>query len=98
MSREAELIKEIDEHIEKAGGLYGLELPDSDLRIIQAALYKIVAVEPIDKEIGYGDTALCCPACGKPVTNYYAPGQQPACCQFCGQALKKRGGDPPSEE
>ena len=38
MSREAELIKEIDEHIKKAGGLYGLELPDSDLRIIQAAL------------------------------------------------------------
>ena len=38
MSREAELIKEIDEHIKKAGGLYGLELPDIDLRIIQAAL------------------------------------------------------------
>ena len=38
MSREAELIKEIDKHIKKAGGLYGLELPDSDLRIIQAAL------------------------------------------------------------
>ena len=43
MSREAELIKEIDKHIKKAGGLYGLELPDSDLRIIQAAL--------IEKEI-----------------------------------------------
>ncbi|MEY8518794.1 hypothetical protein AALC25_18215 [Lachnospiraceae bacterium 29-84] len=43
MSREAELIKEIDEHIKKAGGLYGLELPDSDLQIIRAAL--------IEKEI-----------------------------------------------
>ena len=43
MSREAELIKEIDEHIKKAGGLYGLELPNSDLQIIQAAL--------IEKEI-----------------------------------------------
>ena len=43
MRREAELIKEIDEHIKKAGGLYGLELPDSDLRIIQAVL--------IEKEI-----------------------------------------------
>ena len=38
MSRELELIKEIDEHIEKAGGLYGMELPNSDLRIIRAAL------------------------------------------------------------
>ena len=38
MSREAELIKEIDEHIKKAGGLYGLELPDSDLQVIRAAL------------------------------------------------------------
>ena len=38
MSREAELIKEINEHIKKAGGLYGLELSDGDLRIIQAAL------------------------------------------------------------
>ena len=26
MSREAELIKEIDKHIKKAGGLYGLEI------------------------------------------------------------------------
>lgn len=39
MSREKELIKEIDEHImENSGGLYGLELPDSDLKIIRAAL------------------------------------------------------------
>lgn len=38
MSREAELIKEIDKHIKKAGGRYGLELPDSDLQIIRAAL------------------------------------------------------------
>ena len=38
MSREAELIKEIDKHIKKAGGLYGLELPDSDLQVIRAAL------------------------------------------------------------
>ena len=38
MSREAELIQEIDEHIKKAGGLYGLELPNSDLQIIRAAL------------------------------------------------------------
>lgn len=38
MSREMELIQEIDEHIKKAGGLYGLELPNSDLQIIRAAL------------------------------------------------------------
>lgn len=38
MKREEELIKEIDEHIKKAGGLYGLELTDSDLRIIRTAL------------------------------------------------------------
>ena len=38
MSREAELIQNIDEHIKKAGGLYGLELPNSDLQIIRAAL------------------------------------------------------------
>ena len=38
MSREAELIKEINEHIKKAGGLYGLELSDSDLQVIRAAL------------------------------------------------------------
>ncbi len=38
MSREAELIKEIDEHIKEAGGLYGLELSDSDLLIIRNAL------------------------------------------------------------
>ncbi|MCM1221469.1 MAG: hypothetical protein NC548_44020, partial [Lachnospiraceae bacterium] len=35
ISREAELIKEIDEHIKEAGGLYGLELPDSDLQVIR---------------------------------------------------------------
>lgn len=38
MSREAELIQEIDKHIKKADGPYSLELSDSDLRIIQAAL------------------------------------------------------------
>lgn len=38
MSREAELIKKIDEHIKEAGGLYGLELPDSDLQVIREAL------------------------------------------------------------
>ena len=35
MSREAELIQNIDEHIKRAGGLYGLELSDSDLRVIR---------------------------------------------------------------
>ena len=38
MSRAEKLIQEIDEHIKKAGGLYGLELPNSDLQIIRAAL------------------------------------------------------------
>ena len=38
MSREKELIKEIDNHIGKAGRLYGLEFPDSDLEIIREAL------------------------------------------------------------
>ena len=36
MSREAELIKKIDEHINEAHGLYGLELPDDDLRVIRS--------------------------------------------------------------
>lgn len=98
MSREAELIKEIDQHIKKAGGLYGLELPDSDLRIIQAALCKSVEADPVNRDIGFGDTALSCPACGKPIMNYYAPGARPAYCQFCGQALKSKGGDRPSEK
>ena len=31
MSREAELIKKIDEHINEAHGLYGLELPDDEI-------------------------------------------------------------------
>jgi DNA repair exonuclease SbcCD ATPase subunit len=30
---------------------------------------------------------LCCPNCGEPVTNYWAPGSKPKHCQFCGQAL-----------
>lgn len=38
MSREAELIGSIDEHIRKAGGRYGMELSDSDLEVIRAAL------------------------------------------------------------
>lgn len=38
MSREAELIGNIDEHIKSAGGRYGLELSDSDLKVIRAAL------------------------------------------------------------
>ncbi|MCM1189834.1 MAG: hypothetical protein NC541_11130 [bacterium] len=50
MSREAELIKEIDEHIREAGGLYGLELPDSDLLVIRAAL---VEKECLQRRQGY---------------------------------------------
>lgn len=38
MSREAELIGNIDEHIKNAGGRYGMELSDSDLKVIRAAL------------------------------------------------------------
>lgn len=38
MSREIELIQKIDEHIKKAGNLYGLELPNCDLQVIRAAL------------------------------------------------------------
>ena len=37
MSREAELIGNIDEHIKNAGGRYGMELSDSDLKVIRAA-------------------------------------------------------------
>jgi len=55
--QERELIKDIDEHIKEAGGAYGLELPDSDLLVIRAALeYKVKAFErmaaskPEDKE------------------------------------------------
>ena len=89
MSREAELIKKIDEHINEAHGLYGLELPDDDLRVIRSALYKTVAAKPVNKDSGTGDMVLSCPICGKPVTNYYTPGIQPICCQFCGQKLIK---------
>lgn len=43
MSREAELIKEIDEHLRREGHcgklcIYGLELPGSDLQVIRTAL------------------------------------------------------------
>lgn len=38
MSEETRIIKEIDSHLKKAGGLYGLELSDSDLKIIRKAL------------------------------------------------------------
>lgn len=55
--QERELIKDIDEHIKEAGGAYGLEIPDSDLLVIRAALkYKVKAFErmaaskPEDKE------------------------------------------------
>lgn len=34
-----------------------------------------------------GASALCCPGCGGPVTNYWVPGAKPKHCQFCGQAL-----------
>ena len=33
-----ELIKEMDEHIKEAGGMYGLELCDEQLKFIKAAL------------------------------------------------------------
>lgn len=56
--QEKELIKDIDEHIKEAGGAYGLELPDSDLLVIRAALkYKVetfermAIFEPEDKEM-----------------------------------------------
>ena len=38
MSREAELIGNIDEHIGKSGGRYGLEFADRDLKVVRAAL------------------------------------------------------------
>lgn len=38
MSEETRIIKEIDSHLKKAGGLYGLELSDSDLKIVRKAL------------------------------------------------------------
>ena len=106
MSREAELIKEIDEHIKKAGGLYGLELPDSDLRIIQAALKKRVEMNaeskiyPTQEIEGVIFTAhrYICPDCGLEKVYF---GKFPAYCDDCGQALRQfqpKGGDPPIEE
>ena len=85
MSREAELIKEIDEHIKEAGGLYGLELPDSDLQIIRAALKKRVEVNtksetyPTQEIEGVIFTAhkYKCPDCGSEKVYF---GKFPAYC------------------
>ena len=100
MSREAELIQKIDEHIKKAGGLYGLELPNSDLQVIRAALCKTVEAEPVDREYGgFGDKVSCCQTCGKPVINYWTTGAKPDYCQFCGQRLRgSKGGEPSIEK
>ena len=102
MSREAEIIKEIDEHIKKAGGLYGLELPDSDLQVIWAALKKRIQVSANSvtlsaqsEERTYEAYIYRCPACG--IERIYFS-SFPSYCDACGQALRKEGGDPLGEE
>lgn len=85
MSREAELIEKIDKHIRKAGGFYGLEFPDSDLRVIRASLVKRIKKKAVHHR---------CPACGNPATtetgdsfiDYYFN-----YCNYCGQALTEDG-------
>ena len=55
---------------------------------VKSATSRILqAKKPVEKDIGFGDKALSCPTCGKPVTNYWSPGTQPVHCQFCGQLL-----------
>ena len=54
---------------------------------IVAAMKARTPKKPEDKADEFGDLTLCCPECGKPVTNYFAPGTRPNCCQFCGQRL-----------
>lgn len=111
MSREAELIQKIDEHIREEGYcgklcIYGLELPSSDLQVIRAALKKMVEADtesetyPAQKIEGIIFTAhrYKCPNCGSEKVYF---GKFPAYCEDCGQALKqvqRKGGDPPSEE
>lgn len=84
------LIKQIDEHTKKAGGWYGLELPDSDLKIIREALELVSYKAPVNKPDAFGDTTACCPNCGKPVINYFNKAATPANCMFCGQRVEPR--------
>ena len=67
MSREAELIGNIDEHIKNAGGRYGMELSDSDLKVIRAALVeksiqlsRIEAGDVVTDNGYYGEIVITC--------------------------------------
>lgn len=106
MSREAELIKEIDEHIKKAGGLYGLELPDSDLRIIRAALQDKVDRQDDDpeNEPSQAEKDLWNLKALRfnfsPSSPVFMPGMAGTLDRAIAhvEAEAKRGGDPPSEK
>lgn len=84
MSRGEELIKKIDEHIKNAGGLYGLELSDSDLRFIK----KVLEVREDLVNTGELDKREYCPSCGKRIRGKYCIGGRtftpPFCC-LCGK-------------
>lgn len=91
MSRETELIKEIDEHIEEAGGIYGLELPDSDLIIIRKNLVQTsVPIRVVPKEFKSGIILDSCPVCGTParLCRINKEPMLPNFCPRCGQALE----------
>ena len=91
MSRETELIEEIDEHIKEAGGIYGLELPDSDLRIIQKNLVQAsVSIRVVPKEFKSGIVLDSCPVCGTPARLYRINKEPvlPNFCPRCGQKLE----------
>lgn len=78
MLREEEIIKKIDEHIQKTGGIYYLQISVSDLQVIHAALEKQIPKQPVwDK---YGElfingiksgelTRMICPACREPIND-----------------------------
>ncbi len=92
MSRGEELIKKIDEHIKNAGGLYGLELSDSDLGFIK----KVLEVREDLVNTGELDNREYCPSCGKRIRGKYCIGGRtftpPFCC-LCGKPLEPEEGD-----
>lgn len=70
---------------------YGYEIGKAEAEIIKKAIRKQIPKRPVMKPMG-GFTAeeasvLSCPTCGEPVSNYWAPGNNPKHCQFCGQKL-----------
>lgn len=84
MSKAEELIKTIDEHLENSGGMYGLELANSDLGIIREALSKMVAVKVTDIHVD----EYYCPVCGTENTCDQCVVFD-SYCPECGQRFKK---------